>query len=171
MIKGYAMTGLDVFDVAHAQETDARGMTDGALKAETSLARFEVDKAQAALNALQDQISLITAAGGRTSVPDALRMQELAAAQAVNLAQLRLVTAEGEQRRRREWSEQEAAQQAALERAQRLAVLRDTAWAQYQADMGTTIDGVSLADRSAFDARWAEYLVDLSLGRVTLPES
>lgn len=165
------MSGLDVLDVAHAQETDARGMTDGALKAETSLARFEVDKAQSALDALRAKIEGITSAGGRTSVPDALRMQELAAAQAVNLAQLRLVTAEGEQRRRREWVEQEAAQREALGRAQRLAELRRAAWQQYQTDMGRTIDGVSLADPAAFDAHWAGFLADLALGRVTLPES
>ncbi len=165
------MDALDIFDLAHAQETELRDLTDNALLARVRLAGFDHDQARRQLEDLRKKIDGIETAHGQGAVPDKLRVDEMTQAQAVNLANLRLGGAQAEQTRRREAAEQAAAQHAAADRAQRLNELRASAWAQYQADMGTRLDGVSLADPAAFDARWAAYLADLALGRAELLES
>lgn len=158
----------DVFDAANQYQVGLHDLDDGALAHQITLADRAVNDAAAALDDLQDQIERIAEAGGRTSVPDALRMQERTQAQVWRMAQLNQTTARDELRRRQEAAQADAAQQAQVARAQQLAELRAQAWAQYVRDAGHRLDGVSLADESTFNARWAEYLVDLALGRVTL---
>ena len=159
----------DVFDAANQFQVGLHDLDDGALAHQISLADRAVNDAAAALDDLQDKINAIVDKGGRTSVPDKLATEERTQAQALRMAQLNQTTARDEQRRRQEAARADAAQQAQVARAQQLAELRAQAWAQYVRDAGHRLDGVSLADELAFNARWAEYLVDLALGRVTLP--
>lgn len=161
-------TSGDVFDQAHAMEADVRDMTDGTLRAELRLAALDERLAKEKYDDLQEKIESIRQAHGPGGA-DKLMEQEFATSQALNMARLRLMTAEGEQRRRQEAGNVEAAQRAQVARAQQLADLRAQAWDQYVRDAGHRLDGVSLADEATFRTRWAEFLVDLSLGRVTLP--
>lgn len=159
----------DVFDAANQFQTGLHDLDDSTLAHQISLADRAVIDAAAALDDLQDQIGRIIEAGGRTSVPDKLATEERTQAQVLRMAQLNQTTARDELRRRQAQAQADAAQQAQTDRAQRLAELRAQAWQQYVRDAGHRLDGVSLADESAFNTRWAEYLVDLALGRVTLP--
>ena len=159
----------EVFDAANQYQTGLHDLDDGALAQQITLADRAVNDAAAALDDLQDQIERITEAGGRTTVPDKMSVDERARAQVLRMAQLNQTTARDELRRRQAQAQADAAQQAQVARAQQLAELRAQAWQQYVRDAGHRLDGVSLADELAFNARWAEYLVDLALGRVTLP--
>lgn len=159
---------LGVFDQAHAQAVELRALDDRALQAETHLADLDVIVEAGRLDDLRKKIATTRAAYGPSAV-DKLLGDELAQAQRVNLANLRLVEAQAERQRRQEERQAQAERQAQQDRAAQLAELRRSAWQQYQRDAGHQIDGVSLADEAVFDARWNAYLVDLSLGRATLP--
>lgn len=159
----------DVFDTVNQFQTGLHDLDDSALAHQITLVDRAVNDAAAALDDLQDRIERIIETGGRTSVPDKLATEERTQAQALRMAQLNQTTARDELRRRQEAARADAAQQAQVARAQQLTELRAQAWQQYVRDAGHRLDGVSLADESAFNARWAEYLVDLALGRVTLP--
>lgn len=159
----------DVFDTVNQFQTGLHDLDDGALAHQISLADRAVSDAAAALDDLQDQIERIAEAGGRTSVPDKLAIEERTQAQVLRMAQLNQTTARDELRRRQEAAQADAAQQAQVARAQQLAELRAQAWQQYVRDAGHRLDGVSLADESTFTEQWNAYLVDLALGRVTLP--
>ena len=158
----------EVFDAANQYQVGLHDLDDAALAHQITLADQAVIDAAAALDDLQDQIERIAEAGGRTTVPDALSIRERSQAQVLRMAQLNQTTARDELRRRQEAAQADAAQQAAVARAQRLTELRAQAWTQYVRDAGHRIDGVSLADESAFTEQWNAYLVDLALGRVTL---
>lgn len=159
---------LAIIDRAHAQSVELRDLTDSALLAETHLADMDLRTEAGRLDDLRTKIEGIRSAHG-PGAADQLLTEELRQAQRVRLASLRLTEAQVERQRRQEAAQAAQAQAAQVERAQRLAELRAQAWQQYVRDAGHRLDGVSLADESAFNARWAEYLVDLALGRVTLP--
>jgi hypothetical protein len=159
---------LAIFDQANRYSRDLRDLDAAQLARQVELAHQAAAMQNGRLDDLRAKIDGIERAHGRGSVPDQMRMQELALKQAQAMAGLQLVEARAEVNRRQREREAAEAQRAELARAQALAAKRAEAWARYQADAGVDLDGTPRADAQAFDRAWAAWLVDLALGTVEL---